>query len=115
MQTSRSAAEHLSRIASHIYENGWYLKDLDGEPTRWGRWEPEYLNRPIGFTARGLNGLEVLSFMRTAAAVSGDAKFDRAYEDLLGFGYHEATLRQQLLGPTSCPSRCRNMPCADGV
>jgi hypothetical protein len=93
------AKEHAHRVASHIYDNGWYLKDLDGKPTRWGRWEPEYLQRPIGYYARGLNGMEVLMFMRTAARLTGDKKFEKAYRELLDLGYHNEVLRQKLTFP----------------
>src|SRR5690606_30443975 len=42
------AARHLARITDHIIDNGWILRDLDGGPTRWGRWDPDYLLRPYG-------------------------------------------------------------------
>ena len=73
------AREHLKRIASYILENGWVLNDMDGKPTRWGQWNPEYLLRPYGFADRGLNGLEALTFMETAFHVTGDEKFKNRF------------------------------------
>ena len=95
----RRAEEHIGRIASHIVDNGWCLRDLDGKPTRWGRWEPEYLQTPIGYYARGLNGLEVLNFMKTAYALTGDSKFEAAYRKLQDMGYHKEIIRQKLTFP----------------
>jgi len=93
------AKEHLARLAGHIVDNGWVLRDLDGKPTVWGRWDPEYFSSLRGFFARGLNGLEALSYMKTAHALTGDAKFDAAYRQLLDWGYHTHVLRQKLTFP----------------
>ncbi len=93
------ATEHLSRIATHMIDNGWVLRDLDGEPTRWARWDPEYLQRPYGYYARGLNGMEILAYMRAAYALTGDAKFEKAYQKLLDMKYHHEVLRQKLVFP----------------
>jgi hypothetical protein len=93
------AGEHLRRIASYIMDNGWVLKDMDGLPTRWGHWNPEYLLRPYGFVDRGLNGLEALNFMQTAIHVTGDEKFTRGMEQLRAWGYDENTVRQKNVFP----------------
>jgi hypothetical protein len=89
------AAEHLTRMASYIMDNGWQLIDMDGETTRWGRWNPEYLLRPYGYSDRGLNGLEALMYMKTAHAVSGDQKYVEGYQQLVDWGYLKNTLRQK--------------------
>lgn len=93
------AARHLARIASHIIDNGWVLRDMDGEPTRWGRWDPEYLQRPYGYSARGLNGMEAQTYMTAAYAVSGNRKFQAGLEQLIDRGYHKYTVRQKLTFP----------------
>jgi superfamily II DNA/RNA helicase len=43
----------------------------DGKPTRWGKWNLEYLRQAHGDGP--LNSLELLSFLKTAAHVTGDA------------------------------------------
>lgn len=91
--------EHLRRIAAHIVDNGWTLRDVDGKPTRWARWDPEYLHGMQGFYAQGLNGLEALAYMQTTYALTKDAKFSDAYKALLDFGYHKAVLRTKLTFP----------------
>jgi len=93
------AADHLGRIASHIMKNGWVLRDMDGQPTRWGRWDPEYLLRPYGFEARGLNGMEAQTYVTTAYALTGDPKFQEGLEQLLKWGYHHYTVREKLTFP----------------
>ena len=80
------AKEHLVRIATHILENGWVLRGMDGKPTRWGRWDPEYLLRPYGYMDRGVNGLEILTMMRTAYGLTGDQKFEDGYQKLVKLG-----------------------------
>ncbi|MBK8884941.1 MAG: hypothetical protein IPN67_22110 [Bacteroidales bacterium] len=93
------AREHLRRIASYILDNGWVLKDMDGKPTRWGQWNPEYLLRPYGFVDRGLNGLEALTFMETAYHVTGDQKFKEGLQQLITWGYDQNTVRQKNVFP----------------
>lgn len=95
----KRAAEHLARIASHIIENGWVLRDMDGKPTRWGRWDPDYLLRPYGFEARGLNGMEAQTYMQTAYALTGDAKYQTGLQQLLEWRYHTFTVRQKQTFP----------------
>lgn len=93
------ARDHLARIATHILENGWVLRDMDGKPTRWGRWDPAYLQRPYGFDSRGLNGMEALTFMHTAYALTGDPKFQQGLQQLLKWRYHTYVVRQKLTFP----------------
>jgi hypothetical protein len=89
------AAQHLARIADHIMDNGWVLRDMDGGPTRWGRWDPEYLLRPYGISARGLNGMEAQGYMWTAYALTGERRFMEGLQQLLDWDYHRYTLRQK--------------------
>ncbi len=95
----KQSARHLARIAGHIMDHGWVLRDMDGQPTRWGRWDPEYLQRPYGFEARGLNSLEAQTYMWTALALSGDEKFRAGLKQLIDWGYPEYTLRQKITFP----------------
>jgi hypothetical protein len=96
----RTRAEaHLAGIASHIIDNGWVLRDKDGKPTRWGRWDPEYLQRPYGFESRGLNGMEAQTYMHAAYALTGDPKFEAGLQQLLKWGYQTYTVRQKITFP----------------
>jgi hypothetical protein len=93
------ASRHIANIASHIMDNGWVLRDMDGKPTRWGRWDPDYLLRPYGFESRGLNGMEAQTYMHTALALTGDNKFQQGLEQLLKWHYQTYTVRQRLTFP----------------
>jgi len=41
---TRRAGQTASSSASrpHLLDHHWQLIDLDGKPTRWGRWDPDY-------------------------------------------------------------------------
>lgn len=93
------AGSHLTQIASHLVDHGWQLVDLDGKPTRWGRWDPDYFLTDEGRYDRGLQCLEILSFMKTAAVISSDPRFATAYDRLIGLGYPGHTLRQRNTAP----------------
>jgi hypothetical protein len=91
--------DHVSRVASHIIDNGWVLRDFDGQPTVWGRWDLEYLESPRGRYAWGLNGMEALNYVCTAWALTDDPKFRRAYEELVEKNYTREVIRQKLVSP----------------
>jgi hypothetical protein len=96
-----AAREHLRRIVGHIIDNGWVLRDLDGKPTRWARWDPEFLRSVQGFGERGLNSLEALAQVATAFALTGDDKFAHGKQQLLDWGYPDAVLRQKIVFPSA--------------
>lgn len=87
------ARTHIARVTDHLIRNGWKLVDLDGKPTRWGRWDPDYFETDEGKYDRGLQAVELLSFVKLAATVTGEARFEEAYSDLVRLGYPEFTLR----------------------
>ncbi|MEN8194483.1 MAG: hypothetical protein ABFS12_16810, partial [Bacteroidota bacterium] len=89
------AKEHIARVAEYIIENGWVYIDMDGKTTRWGRWNPEYLLRPYGWVDRGVNGLEAMTFAKTAYNLTGDKKFEDGFNQLLKFGYQNHLVRQK--------------------
>jgi len=95
------AKEHITRMATYIMDNGWKVIDKDGTPTRWGRWNPEYLLRPYGYSDRGVNGLEALTFAQTAYSLSGDEKYMEGYQQLVDWGYLNNVLKQKNTFPPS--------------
>jgi hypothetical protein len=71
-------------LADHIIGNNYHLHDWDGEPTTWGTWSPEDLNDgPTHYLENGLNSLQLLSFLKTAYAITGDPKYQEHYENLI--------------------------------
>ena len=90
------ATDHLRRVVGHIVDNGFFLKDVDGKPTRWARWDPEYLQTPYGFYARGLNGMGAFNYVTTAHHFTGDEKFATAKEFHLAQDYVPDVVRLKL-------------------
>ncbi|MEY2878036.1 MAG: hypothetical protein RLZZ15_416 [Verrucomicrobiota bacterium] len=65
------------RIMDHIIANGYHLVGPGGKPTRWGKWSREYFAEDPEDSA--LNSLELLSFLKVAAHVTGDARYETEY------------------------------------
>lgn len=87
--------DQITRIVDHLLAQGLVLRDLDGQPTRWGIWAPEFLNHdPNWEMERGINSLEILSFLKLAAHVSGDARYEREYHRLLREHHYDRNLAQ---------------------
>jgi hypothetical protein len=71
-------------VTDHLMQNNWRLIDKDGKPTRWAIFNPEALNDdPIWEEERGLNALSILSHLKVAHHITGDAKYQQAYEQLI--------------------------------
>lgn len=87
------AQTYLARLATHLIDHQWKLVDRDGQPTRWGRWDPDYFLTDEGKYDRGLQAVELLSFIKTAEVLTGDPKFAAAYQELVALGYPAYTLR----------------------
>lgn len=81
-QEKEQIGEVVGRIMGYIVDNDFLLMDVDGEPTRWGVWSPRYLNGPWK-AQQGLNSLEILAHLKTAYHITGDPKFQDAYEYLI--------------------------------
>lgn len=80
----------ITRITDHIIDNNYYLIDVTGKPTRWGRWSPEYFADPEGVEDSPLNALELLSFFKVAHHLTGEARFAQAYRKAIDeLGYHK--------------------------
>jgi len=85
------AIDLIVALTDHIIENDLYLVDVDGKPTRWGRWHPDYVNGfPRGVGDRKLNSSNIIAFMQTAFHFTGDNKYKKEAERLIAdFGYFE--------------------------
>lgn len=74
----RRIVETCQRVMDHIIDHGYYLVDVDGKPTSWGYWSPEALKRNPD--ERALNSLQLLSFLKTAAHITGAARYAAEYQ-----------------------------------
>jgi hypothetical protein len=92
----------VARMADHLIQHGYQLTDVHGGPTRWGRYDPAYFETDDGREERALRSLELLSHLKAAYHMTGDARYGREYQKLIAaLGYHQNTttylrLRQEL-------------------
>jgi hypothetical protein len=83
-----------ARIIDHILANDYYLIDVTGKPTRWGRWNAEYFASEDGREDSPLNALELLSFVKVAHHITGEARYAKEYRKLIDkLGYHKLVAR----------------------
>src|SRR5262249_26453675 len=72
-------AATVRRMTDHILANGLKLADFHGQPTWWGRWDKQYFASRRGRSDSPLNALEILSFLKTAHHITGDARYQDEY------------------------------------
>ncbi len=89
------ALELLDNMMSYIVNNDLYIIDIDGEPTLWGKWNPDYVNAfPTSVGDRRLYSSNIIGFLQTAYNFTGKTKFkDKAYELMEEHGYLENLAR----------------------
>lgn len=87
-EKQRLAAAY-DRMIGHLVRNNLYLVDVDGQPTLWGRWNPEYVNHyPPTIVDRRLNSAEIIAFLQFAYRVTGKEVYHDQADDLfLKHGY----------------------------
>ena len=80
----RRVREQVSAIADHLIDHNFQLVDWDGQPTRWGIFNPENLNHsPNWWPERPLNSLSILAYLKVAEHVTGAAKYREALRKLI--------------------------------
>ena len=94
-----AAREHVQRITDHIIDSGWMLRDTDGKPTVWARWEPEFIYSPEHTDERGLNSGQALNIIAIARHIVGGEKYEKAHAQLLEWHYHENMTRTKITFP----------------
>jgi streptogramin lyase len=75
---------HVRKIMDCLIKNGYNLIDIDGTHTRWAVWSPEKLNHdPDWSSEKALNSMELLAYLKLAAHITGDDKYQREYTRLI--------------------------------
>ena len=94
-ETRDKAIRLIDALMEHIVENDWYLVDYDGQPTTWGRWNPEYVNGfPITVGDRKLNSSNIIGMLQTAYHFTGKQVYkDKAFDLMDNHGYLENLMR----------------------
>ena len=98
--TAKTAAEKqriaafIGKITDHIIRNNWQLIDMDGKPTLWARWNPEYVNGyPKSVFDRRLNSAEIVALLQFAYKITGKEIYkEKAHELFEKHGYLENIL-----------------------
>lgn len=92
--------EVVRDLTDHLVTHDFCLVDHDGQPTRWARFGPQYLNDdPDWWVERGLNSLSILSYLAVAEFVTGDAKYGRIARELVqqhGYGANVMNPKTQM-------------------
>ena len=83
--------EFVAALTDHLIAHDYQLVDHDGKPTRWARYSPSEVNHDRQwFVERGLNSLSMLSYLATAAHITGDEKYLEHAKYLRDeHGYHQ--------------------------
>lgn len=103
VERARIATNYVP-IIEHILTHNLYLVDVDGQPTLWGRWHPEYVNWfPPSIHDRRLNSAELTAFLQLAYKMTGNPRYrDKAYEMFERHGYLTNLLSpMKLIAPTT--------------
>lgn len=84
----------IDAIMTHIIENDYYFVDVDGKPTRWGRWNPEYVNwYPDYVSDRKLNSAHLIAGLQLAYHLTGKKIYKtEAFRLMEDHGYLESIM-----------------------
>ncbi|MEZ4701650.1 MAG: hypothetical protein R2834_15030 [Rhodothermales bacterium] len=89
---------YVRRLTDYLLDNDLNLIDVDGLPTRWGQWGEDYFATPEGDYERALRSLELLSFLKTTYHITGDPRYQEAYEEYVRRGYAHFALEYRRWG-----------------
>ncbi|MGD9724171.1 MAG: hypothetical protein AB7O59_23215 [Pirellulales bacterium] len=93
---------YVERITDHILDHGLNYVGPPGVPTTWGVWAPDKLNHDLRRQGdRGLNSLEILSFLRVAEHIVGKPRYAEMSRELVEkHAYAANTVFQKHAWPT---------------
>jgi hypothetical protein len=85
----------IDTLMSHVVKNKFYMIDWNGEPTRWGRWNPDYVNaRPVGVGDRKINSSNIIAMLQTAYHFTKKEKYkEAAFYLMKEHGYFENLMK----------------------
>jgi len=69
----------IDTLMSHVVKNDFYMIDWNGEPTLWGKWNPDYVNaRPKMVGDRKINSSNIIAMLQTAYHFTRKEKYRNA-------------------------------------
>lgn len=85
----------MDSLMQHIVAHDLYLVDWNGEPTLWGRWNPDYVNGfPEMIGDRKVNSSNLIGMLQTAYHFTGKEMYkDKAFELMTQYGYFKNLMR----------------------
>jgi hypothetical protein len=85
----KRVADFIDAIMTHIIDNNYYFIDVDGQPTLWGRWNPEYVNSYAPYVSdRKLNSAHLIAGLQLAWSLTGKERYKKeAYNMMEKHGY----------------------------
>lgn len=87
----KRVADFIDRILTHIIDHNYNFVDLDGQPTLWGRWNPDYINwyaRTI--SDRKLGSTDLIAGLELGYALTGKERYKKeAFRLMNDHGYLE--------------------------
>lgn len=88
----------VTRLTDHILNNNYQLIDVDGKRTLWGWWGPDEIWADPDET--GLRALHILSHLRAAHHITGNPRYEQAYNELISkHRYHLLMRNQKIVYP----------------
>ncbi len=90
----KRVADFIDAIMTHILDNDYYFVDLDGKPTTWGRWNPDYVNMyPSDVYDRKLNSIHLIAGLQLAFALTEKEVYRKEMFKVMNeFGYFKNML-----------------------
>lgn len=74
----------VRKLVDGLMANNYNLVDVDGTHTHWGVWSPDQLNRdPDWAPEKSLNSFELLVYLKLAAHLTGESKYEKEYRRLI--------------------------------
>ena len=85
----------IDSLMQHVLDNNLYLVDWNGQPTLWGRWNPDYVNiRPENVGDRKINSSNLTAMLQTAYHFTKKEEYkEKAFELFEKHGYYKNLMR----------------------
>ena len=77
-----AAGRTVGAVVDAVVDNDYRIIGYDGQPTRWGHYELDYVTND-----EPMNALLLLQMVKVAHALTGDPRYDREYRRLVDVGY----------------------------
>ena len=94
-EIKNKAIKLMDGLMQHIVEHDLYMIDWNGKPTRWGRWNPEYVNAmPKTVGDRKITSSNIVSMLQTAFHFTGKKIYkEKSLELMNKYGYLDNLMR----------------------